>query len=182
MELRKAAPQSAEVHLSGAELESLGLSLEGGTHQRELAALAHAACGAVGICLHRPTAQIVPDGEGGCTILLRGRSPSGGVLPARAEASPVIYAFEDVDLLIRGAVRLFGRCAHRIRKSALYRVPHGWRLLLWPLDWGEGISLGMMDEYAPRCGQGPLAAAWVAEHGHLLVERDAVGMLSSYFK
>ncbi len=181
MELRKIAPQWVEVHLSGAELNGLGLSPREETHQEELAALAKAACSAVGIYLRHPTTQIKEDQEGGCTVLLQGQESLKGPLSRLEKEIPVAYAFEDVDQLIHGATRLFHRCSHRIRKSALYQVPHGWRLLLWPLDLREGVSLRVMDEYAPRCGQGPLAAAWLAEHGRLLVERDAVGLLSSYF-
>ena len=99
----------------------------------------------------------------------------------RRQSLPVVYAFEDVDDLIHGSVKLFGRCSHRIRKSALYRVRGGWRLAVYPLDAREGLSLSLLDEYAPRCGQGPLAAAWLEEHGDRLVEDNAVDLLSAYF-
>lgn len=181
MELRKTAPGAVEVRLSGAELKSLGLSPRERGCWKELAALAQAACAAVGLRLCRPCAQVCPDGAGGCSILLQTQPPPPAVSLCQEGTLPVIYAFEDAHALLQGARQLFSSCAYRVRKSALYRVPHGWRLLLWPLDLGEGTSLKVMDAYAPRCGQGPLAAAWLAEHSRLLLDRDAVGALSTRF-
>lgn len=76
----------------------------------------------------------------------------------------VVYAFDDVDALIEGSVKLFRRCSHRILRSALYRMGRGWRLVVHPLDEAGGVTLSLLDEFAPRCGEGELAEAWLGEH------------------
>lgn len=127
--------------------------------------------------------EAYPDGADGCIVYLSDRAPRTAQRwrvrrPARV---PVIYRFADVDELIQGSVKLFRRCSHRIQKSALYRAGREWRLVIYPLDTTERMTLSFLDEYADRCGEGALAAAWLDEHGELLVARDAVDLLSAYF-
>lgn len=127
--------------------------------------------------------EVYPTQNGGCAIFF---STMDGHIQKRWKVhrhvtSPVIYGFNDVDLLITGAVQLFRRCSHRILKSALYKVNGGWRLLIYPLDTLENISLSLMDEFAPRCGEGVLAEAFLSEHAQLLLKENAVDFLSACF-
>lgn len=128
----------------------------------------------------RLLAEFYPD-EQGCVVVLSDADAPVTDRPSRQIVSPVIYAFEEIDTLIAGAVGLFARCSHRVRKSSLYAVEQGWRLTLYPLDTVENITLGFMDEYAPRCGEGETAAAALAEHATMLIEDNAVDLIASYF-
>lgn len=127
--------------------------------------------------------EVYPTKDGGCAIFF---STMDACVQRRWKVhrrvtSPVIYAFDDVDVLITGAVQLFRRCSHRILKSALYRVNNGWRLLIYPLDTLENVSLSLLDEFAERCGEGTLAEAYLGEHGQLLLEENAVDFISACF-
>ncbi|WP_368236540.1 adaptor protein MecA [Anaerotruncus rubiinfantis] len=127
--------------------------------------------------------EVYPDDAGGCTVYLSdlSRLKTKRWKVRRPVSVPVIYSFTDVDTLINGSVKLFRRCSHRIRKSALYRLDGGWKLMIYPLDTVENITLSFLDEYAECCGEGPLAAAWLEEHGELVVREDAVDLISAYF-
>lgn len=127
--------------------------------------------------------EVYPTRDGGCAIFFSALDVSVQKRwkVHRHVSSPVIYAFDDVDILIKGAVQLFRRCSHRILKSALYRVSDGWRLLIYPLDTLENVSLSLLDEFAPRCGEGTLAEAFLSEHAQLLLEENAVDFISACF-
>ncbi|MEM1485411.1 adaptor protein MecA [Oscillospiraceae bacterium PP1C4] len=127
--------------------------------------------------------EVYPNEQGGCTVYFSDLSTqsSGRWRVRRHVASPVIYAFDDVDTLITGSVKLFRSCSHRIRKSMLYRMGKSWRLVIYPLDIVENITLSFLDEYAPRCGEGELAAVWLDEHGEQVLTENAVDLLSAYF-
>lgn len=127
--------------------------------------------------------EAFPDGTGGCVFCFSDRSPRAPKRwrVQRRVPSPVVYAFDDVDTLIDGSVKLFRRCSHRIRKSTLYRLGKSWRLVIYPLDVLENITLSFLDEFAPRCGEGATAAAWLDEHAERIVAENAVDLLSAYF-
>lgn len=129
--------------------------------------------------------EVYPNEEGGCTIYFSDidedeKEPKRWRVRRRV-TSPVVYAFDDIDILISGSVKLFHRCSHRIRKSALYRIGESWRLVIYPLDVLENITLSFLDEYAPRCGEGELAAVWLEEHAEKVLTENAVDLLSAYF-
>lgn len=188
MKIRQLNPRRYQVLLTGEELRDSSLTFEGidcaGRETQELLLSLMKRLVADGF---QPTEkvfiEVYPAEDGGCTIFF-----SALDMPAqkrwkvvRHVSSPVIYAFDDVDVLITGAVRLFQRCSHRILKSALYRVKNGWRLLIYPLDTLESVSLSLLDEYAPRCGEGVLAEAFLSEHAQLMLKENAVDFLSACF-
>ncbi len=125
--------------------------------------------------------EVYPNEQGGCTVFLSDLSTheTRRWRVRRHVASPVIYAFDDIDVLIVGTVKLFRRCSHRIRKSMLYRLEKSWRLVIYPLDVVENITLSFLDEYAPRCGEGELAATWLDEHGERVLPENAVDLISA---
>lgn len=127
--------------------------------------------------------EVFPANEGGCTIYFSdlGTGEPKRWRVRRRSVSPAVYQFDDINNLIDCAVKLFRLYSHRIRKSSLYRVETGWRLALYPLDILENVTLPFVDEYAPRCGEGELAAVWLEEHGTCILADNAVDVLSSYF-
>ncbi len=189
MEIKQLGRNRMSIRLSEPELTALGLSNEGidcanPATQAMVLALLEIAEKEVGFqpedCL---LVRIYLLEDGGCALLFA--SPQDGPprrwKVRRHAVSPVIYAFSDVDALIGGSVKLFQRYAHRIRKSMLYRINGEWRLAVYPLDVLENRSLAVLDEFGPRWGEGPVAAAWLDEHAELLIEKDAIDLLSSYF-
>lgn len=120
------------------------------------------------------------DGEG-CvlyfSVISNSEKPSR---PKRAVYGQVIYAFDDLDLLIDGAVRLFRMYCHRIYKSSLYRLDGGYRLILYPFDPTDSHTTGFLSEYGQLVGEGEIAAAFVREHGTPVIEDNAIDKLAYY--
>ncbi len=94
---------------------------------------------------------------------------------------PLVYAFEDIDTVIDGSVRLFRLCCHRIYKSSLYRMDKGYRMILYPLDRTGSRASTLLAEYGELAGEGPAAAAVVEEHGAPVILGNAIDKLSYYF-
>jgi negative regulator of genetic competence, sporulation and motility len=127
--------------------------------------------------------EVYPNETGGCTVFLSdlGFYKYNKWRVRRRAVSPVAYQFDDIDILIAGSVKLFRHYAHRIHKSMLYRVKENWVLVVYPLDIVESITLYFLDEYALRCGEGKLAAAWLDEHGRCILKENAIDLISAYF-
>ena len=186
MEIKKLETGRVRIALTGEELQELNLcyddiDCEAPETQALICTLVAAARSRTGFdpgC--RLMAEFYPEGQG-CVVYLSDADDPLQQRPARKVTTPVIYLFDDLNLLITAAVGLFARCSHRIRKSSLYLMEHTWRLVLYPLDTVENITLGFLDEYAPRCGEGELAAAMLREHAEPLIEENAVDLLAAYF-
>ncbi|WP_308754120.1 hypothetical protein [uncultured Anaerotruncus sp.] len=173
MEYKQLGPRRLQVALTREELEELGLSYDA-LDYRDLRTRS---------LLLTLLVEVAPAGEGGCEIRFSGlgrRRPRRWKV-RRHVAAPVVYAFDDVDTLIEGAVKLFRRCSHRILRSALYRMGRGWRLVVRPLDEAGGVTLSLLDEFAPRCGEGELAEAWLGEHAEQVLDDKAVDLICAYF-
>ena len=189
MEYQQLGPRRLRVALTREELEELGLSYDA-LDYRDLRTLSllltllETARGAVEFeAGGRILVEVAPAGEGGCEICFSGlgrRRPQRWKV-RRHVAAPVVYAFDDVDALIEGSVKLFRRCSHRILRSALYRMGRGWRLVVHPLDEAGGVTLSLLDEFAPRCGEGELAEAWLGEHAEQVLDDKAVDLICAYF-
>jgi Negative regulator of genetic competence (MecA). len=95
--------------------------------------------------------------------------------------SPVVYAFEDVDNLCRGAEGAYQRCRSQVGQSRLYRFRGEYRLVLYPLNHGDCLSACSLLEYASGVHRDPVAAAFVQEHGCLVLADDAIGVLFKMF-
>ncbi|WP_302823204.1 adaptor protein MecA, partial [uncultured Anaerotruncus sp.] len=147
MEYQQLGPRRLRVALTREELEELGLSYDALDYRdlrtrSLLLTLLETARGAVEFeAGGRILVEVAPAGEGGCEICFSGlgrRRPQRWKV-RRHVAAPVVYAFDDVDALIEGSVKLFRRCSHRILRSALYRMGRGWRLVVHPLDEAGGV-------------------------------------------
>ncbi|MCI8650381.1 MAG: hypothetical protein HFG20_09720 [Anaerotruncus sp.] len=119
--------------------------------------------------------QLYPREDGGCVLFMR------PLQPPMVPQLPLIWKLDDIDQLITGTVHTFGRSAHRLRRSDLYRMQDGWRLALWPFCAEDPLIAPLWDEYAIRCQGGELAAAWLAEHGKRVASGDALGLVYAYF-
>lgn len=100
----------------------------------------------------------------------------------RHVAAPVVYAFDDVDALIEGSVKLFRRCSHRILRSALYRMGRGWRLVVHPLDEaGGGDPLAARRIRAALRGGGAGRGVARRARPNQVLDDKAVDLICAYF-
>ncbi|MEG1869406.1 MAG: adaptor protein MecA [Oscillospiraceae bacterium] len=68
--------------------------------------------------------ETFPEETGGCILLLTGRAEEKK-LPDTTKllpAIPVLFGFEDLEVLITASCKLFRRYCHRVYKSSLYRL------------------------------------------------------------
>ena len=125
--------------------------------------------------------EAYPGEEDGCTLLFTAVPPPGRPALGKGGFGPLVYAFEDIDTVIDGSVRLFRLCCHRIYKSSLYRMDKGYRMILYPLDRTGSRASTLLAEYGELAGEGPAAAAVVEEHGAPVILGKAIDKLSYYF-
>ena len=92
----------------------------------------------------------------------------------------IVFAFDDVELLIQAASRLFKQFCHRIYKSSLYKAEGRYFLIVWPLDIAEGTTAFFLGEYGSYIGAGEIVVAKVAEYGRLIIEDTAIDTISVY--
>ncbi len=123
--------------------------------------------------------EVYPNDSGGCVIyytrLAGGELSRRGFTPGPA---PVSFAFGDIHVLLRACAGVYARCGHRILRSALYRLGGEYRLLIWPLDYADNLSVSFLSEYGALLGEGTVLAAFLDEHAELLIDGDAVERLS----
>ncbi len=94
--------------------------------------------------------------DGGCRLFLKRKR---GQKHRRREAEPVAADFESWADLCRGAELLREK---GVRRMAIYRMPEGWRLLLWGKDSRELVRTLPGGRYA---GRGVLFQAAAVEFG-----------------
>lgn len=94
---------------------------------------------------------------------------------------PVVFRFEDLEVLIDAASKLFSQYCHRIYKSSLCRVQEDYFLIIYPLDQAESVTVHFLQEYGELAGKGELYFAVIKEHGRLLIENNALETISRYF-
>lgn len=121
--------------------------------------------------------EACPCEGGGCvfyvTCLREGRGGPGVV--------PVVFEFDGAGELTACAEKTQERYAHRILHSRLYRFGGRYRLVVYPLDYSDRLSIYFLSEYGKMVAEGELAAAFTAEHGEELIAQDAIAVLSEHF-
>lgn len=127
--------------------------------------------------------EVFPSEEGGCVIYytrLTGGElyPSGRYSPGPA---PVVFAFPELDDLLEAAAKISGRYAHRIYKSSLYKMEDVYRLIVYPLDYADRLSIWFLCEFGRLVGEGIVLAAYTEEHGKLLADGDAIEKLAKIY-
>lgn len=125
--------------------------------------------------------EVFPNEQGGCVIyytrLAAGELfPGGGYAPG---CVPVVFAFADPNTLIAACAAAHPRCGHRILRSALYRLGEEYRLVIWPLDYADNLSVFFLSEYGVKIGAGAVLAAYCEEHGQPLAEENALETLAA---
>lgn len=122
--------------------------------------------------------EAYPCENGGCVLYFTCLHISGDGKP---RVVPVVFEFEGPDELCSGAQHVHDRYAHRIHRSVLYRFGSCYRLIVYPLDYSDRLSVYFLSEYGRKIGDGELLAAYTAEHGEEIIAEDAIGILSEHF-
>lgn len=125
--------------------------------------------------------EVYPTESGGCvlyfTALRTAEHPTGkpvGVVP-------VVFEFESCNDLIEGAISSHRHYSQRIYKNSLYQLDGRYRLILYPLDYDDRLSVYHLSEFARVVGNGSILAAFCEEHGKLVIADDALEVLWAHF-
>lgn len=125
--------------------------------------------------------EIYPGEDGGCVLYFTTVSKTVRHPDGQSGMEPVLFEFDDVDLLIQGACKTFWRYGHRIYKSALYRMGNRYRLIVYPLDYSDRLSVYFLSEYGAKIGEGEILAAYTREHGKEIIGENAINLFAEYF-
>lgn len=189
MEFTLVTAEKLKVRMSAGEMDALGLSYEhldytDPASRRMLVSLLEEGRDKTGFNpkKSRLFIQVFPSEDGGCVIcftcLRSGQSPPGAGAPG---PEAVIFAFDDIETLLEASVKTHIHYGHRIYKSSLYRLGRGYRLVVYPLDYADRLSVLFLGEFTAPAGEGGIAAAYVEEHGELLIGDTALDTLARYF-
>jgi negative regulator of genetic competence, sporulation and motility len=125
--------------------------------------------------------EVYPYDEGGCVIYCTTLPPEEDESAEGAtEPGPVIFRFDDVDVLIQACTKLFCQYGHQIYKSELYRMEGSYRLIVYTKAQDKNRTVGLLSEYGRMTGEGAVAAALVEEHAEPLLSERAIDTLSYY--
>ncbi len=91
--------------------------------------------------------------------------------------NPVAFDFRDKETLIEAAKLFYNRFAGEIRRSALYRMPDGFRLLLY-FVFSNHQPTFLKSECVYYGGQGILQEAYAIEYGKPIAFSNALELLS----
>ena len=127
--------------------------------------------------------EAYPEPAGGCTIYITAlKKPpgAGGTAHKNEITDPAVFGFRDVDILIQATTKLFSQFCQRIYKSSLYRMNGEYRLIIYPLDRVDSLTVSFLSEYGRLIGNGYLLASYIEEHGDPIIEGNAIDVLSHY--
>ena len=91
--------------------------------------------------------------------------------------NPVAFDFRDKETLIEAAKMFYDRFAGEIRRSALYRMPNGFRLLIY-FVFSDHQPTFLKKECFYFSGQGILQEAYAIEYGKPIAFSNALELLS----
>lgn len=183
MEFFLVDPDKLKVSLTRTDLEELGIDYQSLDYSDEstrdaLVSLLEKGRALAGFNPRRAKLyiEVFPSRDGGCVIYytrLQGGEffSAGRFVPGPA---PVVFAFDSPEELIRACAGAKERCIHRILRSRLYLLETQYRLVVWPLDYLDNLSVLFLSEYGRPVGEGAVLAAFIEEHGKLLVWENAI--------
>ena len=176
MKIQATGRRTVSIRLSGEELSGYGLTfaeLEPGNRRMEqmMGELLSRVYEETGMDLfdHTLRMKAMPM-ETGCELTLSGLMARRGQLQ---NAGPAAVDFLEWKSLCRGAEALLSQGA--FRKSSVFQMRNGWRLLLWGEDGNQAVPHLPGGRYA---GRGVLFQAAAVEFGEALRRGDALEWLA----
>lgn len=121
--------------------------------------------------------EVLPCDGGGCVVCFTCLHSGLG----RSCTEPVLFEFDDMQTLLDGAAGVYRQYRQRIHRSMLYRMDGKYRLVLYPLDYADRLSVYFLGEYGRKVGEGRLSAAYTDEHGQAVIAEEAIETLARYF-
>lgn len=122
--------------------------------------------------------EVFPNEPDGCVLYF---TCLGAVGKKAVSIQPVIFQFDQAENLIDAACELHRLYKRRIFKSSLYIMKKKYRLLIYPLDYSDKRSVYFLSEFGDKIGEGDLLAAFIDEHGELIIEDKAIETLHRHF-
>lgn len=138
----------------------------------------------VGMLLKQSLSEYGTELDGNLLVVIRAKENAGCVItvsPADSsrrsiKSSQIMFEFADTAALIGGAVRLYK--SRRIIKSSLYKMPKSYRLIVTARGDGDFF---FMNEFCARQSDSKIEAAYTAEYGSLIAEKNAVEKIGRAF-
>ena len=124
--------------------------------------------------------EVYPCEDGGCALYFTAMRRTPETPPAQGLV-PVVFEFENLAALSEAAGKAFRRYGHRIYKSSLFRMAEKYRLVIYPLDYSDRLSVFFLSEYGKIIGEGHVLAAFTQEHGSEIVADTAMEVLTEIF-
>lgn len=125
--------------------------------------------------------EVYPCEGGGCALYFTAiRQPPASGATAQG-LLPVVFQLDDLSALFEAATKVFRRYGHRIYKSSLYRFEGKYRLVVYPLDYNDRLSVYFLSEFGVNLGEGHVFAAFTQEHGEALIEDIAIETIAEIY-
>ena len=117
-----------------------------------------------------------------CTIALENEKaePSASVSRRTGFNTPLVFEFDDINLLTDTCSRLLQQYNHIILRSALYWYENKYRLLIYSYFKLDNKIISLVKEYGNYIGKGTVQSSIVREHAKLLIENNAIETVSQY--
>lgn len=189
MEIQLISSDQLKISLTEMDLEKLGVTYDSLDYsdpqtKKAILSLLMQAKKTTGFDPHHAKlyVEVYPEDEGGCTLFFTSvqKKPASHRSTDACPCGPVIFEFSNLDILVDASCKLFCQYGHRIYKSFLYRLDESYRLIIYPLDSVDNVTVGFLCEYGRMVGEGELLAAFVAEHGQCIIRDNAIDTLTKY--
>ena len=128
--------------------------------------------------------EAVPSNDGGCLLYfttINTNEYNRAKKPLKKQTVPYIFEFPDIDTMLNVISVIKEWASIEFQSNSLYSLEGKYVLVFQSSASFAGEAGGVLSEYGRMIGKGAAAAAYVAEHGTLICESDAVERLSSHF-
>lgn len=92
--------------------------------------------------------------------------------------TPLVFAFDSLELLTAACKHLLLQYNHIILKSALYLLEEEYRLLIYSYFKLDDRLIALISEYGQYLGKGAVPASVVKEHAKCLLDTNAIEIIS----
>ncbi len=113
-----------------------------------------------------------------CTVPQESKPQSRTAPKSTGFNTPLVFEFDDLDLLTAACRHLFLQYNHIILKSALYLYEGRYRLLVYSYFKLDNRIIALVSEYGRCIGKGSVSASVVKEHAKCLLDTDAIETIS----
>lgn len=125
--------------------------------------------------------EVYPEGDGCCICFSTIASLFSLNTKVKTEINePFVFLFATLEDVIKASIQLFTLYCHRIYKSSLYKLNDSYRLIIYPLDQSDRLSVDFLNEFGQLIGSGSILTAFIQEHAHVIIENNAIDQIYMY--